>query len=198
MPKQWLILKAGVWGPTIYVKAKEGVSNDALRDEMTIVMRGARKLRPRQDDNFAINEVSMITSSLGSFFDSVNVIGAIISLFSLLVGGFGIANIMFVSCKRTRKSHWHSKIFGSKKLILLFEFLVEAVVLCVLGGSFGMLLVLGIGLIVSSTMEMSFILSVGNTAIGLLISVIIGLISGIVPAYNASRMDPVEAIRAKG
>ena len=196
--KTMVDIKSGRLGPTIYVKAKEGVSNEALRDEMTIVMRGARKLKPRQDDNFAINEVSMITNSLGSFFDSVNVIGAIISLFSLLVGGFGIANIMFVSVKERVNLIGIQKSLGAKNSFILFEFLVEAVVLCVLGGSFGMLLVLGIGLLVSSTMEMNFILSIGNTAIGLLISVIIGLISGIVPAFNASRMDPVEAIRAKG
>jgi putative ABC transport system permease protein len=122
--------------------------------------------------------------------------GWFISFFSLLVGGFGIANIMFVSVKERTNLIGIQKSLGAKNKFILFQFLFEAIILCVLGGIIGLLLVWAIAMILTKALDFEFVLSTGNILLGTGLSAIIGLIAGVLPAISASKLDPVEAIRS--
>ncbi len=182
-------------GSTIVVKAKPMVSNDELRDELTGLMRSIRKQKPSAEDNFAINETDIISKGFDSLFRVIAMVGWIIGGFSLLVGGFGIANIMFVSVKERTSIIGIQKALGAKNYFILLQFLFEAIFLSLIGGIFGLLIILLLTLIVSYTTEFTLILTQGNIFLGIGVSAIIGLISGILPAYSASKLDPVEAMR---
>ena len=182
-------------GSTIVVKAKPTVSNDELRDELTGLMRSIRKQKPSADDNFAINETDIISKGFDSLFRVIAMVGWIIGGFSLLVGGFGIANIMFVSVKERTSIIGIQKALGAKNYFILLQFLFEAVFLSLIGGVFGLLIILLLTLIVSYATEFHLILTQGNIFLGIGVSAVIGLISGILPAYSASKLDPVEAMR---
>lgn len=182
-------------GTTIIVKAKPDVSNTQLIDEMTGIMRSLRKQKPGEESNFALNEVSVINQGLQAFFSGLAVIGWIIGGFSLLVGGFGIANIMFVSVRERTNIIGIQKAIGAKNYFILLQFLFEAVFLSLLGGIIGLLLIfIGI-LLFQDAMSFPLVLSQKNILLGLVISTIIGLVSGFIPAWVAARLDPVEAIR---
>jgi putative ABC transport system permease protein len=182
-------------GTTILVKAKANVSNEELKDEVTGIMRSVRKLKPGEENNFALNEVSVINQGLQAFFGVLGAIGGIIGFFSLLVGGFGIANIMFVSVRERTNIIGIQKALGAKRYFVLLEFLFEAVFLSILGGIIGLLLIFLGTLIFGDVLPFKIVLSQANAFIGIGISTLIGLIAGIIPAWVASRLDPVEAIR---
>jgi putative ABC transport system permease protein len=181
----------------IQIKAKDGVRVEQLENELKGVMRSIRKLRPNEEADFAINKTTLLSKPLKSLFGVVSMGGWIIGLFAILVGGFGIANIMFVSVKERTQQIGIQKSLGAKNYFVLIEFLVEAVVLCIVGGGIGLLAVFLITLGVKEWMDLNLFLSTANIITGLLVSVSIGLISGFIPAYTASKLDPVEAIRAK-
>lgn len=181
--------------PLIMAKAKPGITSEQLSDELRGIMRSIRRLKPVAKDNFQLNEISVISSGMESLFDVVGAAGAIIGGFSILVGGFGIANIMFVSVKERTNQIGIQKALGAKNSFILLQFLFEAVILCVLGGGIGLLLVFGGATLVRLTADFNVAMSLGNVLTGVLISAAIGLISGFVPAFTASRLDPVEAIR---
>lgn len=181
----------------IQVKAKDGVSVDQLENEIKGVMRIIRKLRPSEEQNFAINKTTLLSKPLKSLFSVVSTAGWIIGLFAILVGGFGIANIMFVSVKERTQQIGIQKALGAKNYFILIEFLVEAVILCLVGGAIGLLSVYLITLAVKTWLGLNLFLSAGNIITGIFVSVSIGIISGFIPAFSASKLDPVEAIRAK-
>ncbi|MGB1206151.1 MAG: ABC transporter permease [Chitinophagales bacterium] len=182
--------------PFIGIKSAEGVPLAALKDEITGVLRAERKLKPKEDNNFAINELSLLSSILDSVFSVINVAGWLIGIFAILVGGFGIANIMFVSVKERTGIIGIKKSLGAKNHFILFEFLIEAICLCLLGGLLGLALVYGLGVLANSFIEsFQLMLSTKNVIYGLSISLVIGVIAGYIPAIVASRMNPVEAIR---
>ncbi len=181
----------------IQIKAKDGVSVDRLENELMGVMRTVRKLRPNEEPDFAINKTTLLSKPLKSLFGVVTLAGWIIGLFAILVGGFGIANIMFVSVKERTQQIGIQKSLGAKNYFILIEFLVEAIVLCLVGGVVGLISVYFITLGVKSYFEINLFLSTGNILTGIIVSVSIGMISGFIPAYSASKLDPVEAIRAK-
>ncbi|MFN8257663.1 MAG: ABC transporter permease [Bacteroidales bacterium] len=181
-------------GPLIMVKANEGITSDELIDELTGIMRSLRRIKPSEADNFALNQSSLISQGFDQIFSILDVAGIIIGGFSILVGGFGIANIMFVSVKEQTKLIGIQKALGAKSYFILLQFLYESVILALIGGIVGLLLIFILTSIVSATSEMDISMTIWNITVGLLISITIGVISGIVPAYNAARLNPVEAI----
>jgi putative ABC transport system permease protein len=200
IPINWarnvLDVKSEMYQPCIIVKAKPLYSNAEVKDELTGVMRSIRKLKPRAEDDFAINETDILTKGFESIFSVLSIAGWIIGGFSLLVGGFGIANIMFVSVRERTNIIGIQKSLGAKKYFILFEFLFEAIILCLIGGAFGLLLVYLGTVIVATAFDMELTLTASNIMLGVFVSATIGLISGYIPAYMASKLDPVVAIRA--
>jgi len=182
--------------PSIIVRGKEGIPMQEVQGELRGLMRSIRSLRPNQEDNFALNESTMLSDQLDIVFKVINVAGFIIGLFSILVGGFGIANIMFVSVKERTNIIGIQKSLGAKNYFILLQFLIEAIILCLMGGIIGLLMVYGGTFIVKWVADMTIVLYLKNIIIGIGTSVGIGIISGIVPAYFASKLDPVEAIRS--
>lgn len=183
-------------GTTIIVKAKPGVTIEEMKDELTGIMRSIRKLKPAADDNFALNQTDIISKGFDQLFGVIAIVGWIIGGFSLLVGGFGIANIMFVSVKERTNQIGIQKALGAKRYFILLQFLFEAVFLSLLGGAVGLLLVFLLSWGVKSLFDFPMFLSMQNIILGITVSATIGFISGFIPAWTASRLDPVEAIRA--
>lgn len=181
--------------PFIAAKAKPGVTNAQLKDEITGAMREIRGLKPMADDDFALNETNLLSKNFDGLFDMVSIAGAIIGGFSILVGGFGIANIMFVSVRERTNIIGIQKSLGAKNYFILSQFLFEAVFLSLIGGIIGLLLIYVLTLGLHSVIDMEITLTRSNIILGLSVSVLIGIISGFIPAYGASQLDPVEAIR---
>jgi putative ABC transport system permease protein len=184
------------FGQTINVKARPDADRDAFLAELEGILRSIHRLKPMEENDFAINEVSVISNQFDVFFQIFNLAGWIIGGFSILVGGFGIANIMFVSVKERTKIIGIQKAIGAKKYFILLQFIFEAVVLSLVGGILGLILVFSGALIFNYVADMSIALSVANIIMGLTISGVIGVLAGFVPALSASRLDPVEAMNA--
>lgn len=189
-------LRSDRMDPYIMVKAKDGVSTMELKDDLKGAMRSIRKIKPREDNDFALNEISLLSSSLDEMFSTLGIAGWVIGMFSILVGGFGIANIMFVSVKERTSIIGIQKSLGAKNYFILMQFLVEAVVLCVIGGLLGLFLVFIGATIATDVTGFNMQLTPSNIITGIIISGVIGIVSGFIPAHNASRMNPVDAIRS--
>ncbi|CAN5507336.1 ABC transporter permease [soil metagenome] len=193
--RKFLDVKNERLNPLIMAKAKEGITNAALIDELKGNMRAIRRLRPIEEDDFALNEAKLLSAQVGNLFNVITIAGWFIGGFSILVGGFGIANIMFVSVKERTPIIGIQKSLGAKNYFILIQFLSESVVLCLFGGILGILLVFFCTLLAAQS-GFDMPLTLGNIILGLSVSAIIGIVSGFVPAFTASRLDPVEAIRA--
>ncbi len=190
-------LKNELLYPYIAVKAKNGVSNEELKDELTGILRASRRIKPLGEDNFALNETNLLNSIFDSMFTVIGMAGWIIGGFSILVGGFGIANIMFVSVKERTTLIGIQKSLGAKNYFILLQFLTESVFLSLLGGAIGLLIIFLATLAAGNAISgMEISLSRSNVILGFTISFLIGIVSGFIPAYSASQLDPVEAIRS--
>lgn len=183
--------------PILIAKGREGVTTDALMDELKGIMRQIRRLSPRQEDNFSLNSVEAFSKAITDFFSTVNIVGAIIGGISLVVGLFGIANIMFVTVRERTGMIGLKKAIGAKKSSILFEFLMEATVLCIFGGAFGLFFVYILTLILSGPLKFPVYISLPMLFTTILICLSVGVLAGIIPALQAARMDPVVAIRSK-
>jgi len=182
--------------PTIIVKGKAGLTDVDVESELEGLMRSIRMIKPGQEDNFSLNRATLISNQLDKVFGFLTVAGWIIGGFSILVGGFGIANIMFVSVKERTNIIGIQKSLGAKNYFILLQFLIESIILCLVGGAVGLGMVYLATIGVKAAIDIQVVLDIGNIIIGISTSVTIGVISGIIPAYSASRLDPVEAIRS--
>jgi putative ABC transport system permease protein len=188
--------------PLIAVIPKKTVPIDELKYELKGVMRSIRRLSPFQDDNFAINQVSVFTEGIASIFSIVNIAGLFIGGFSILVGTFGIANIMFVSVQERVYQIGIKKALGARKIYILLEFLLEAIILCLLGGLMGLITVIILfkilgWMVTNAGSDFKFYITANNIIIGISISVLTGIIAGFLPAWSAANMRPVDAIRGE-
>lgn len=186
--------RAGV-SSAIIIKGFDHVDLSQLEFEIRRIMRSARKLRPKDDDDFAINKLTMFSDGLNQTFTVINLVGWLIGGFSLLVGGFGIANIMFVSVKERTSIIGLQKALGAKRRFIITQFLMESVILSIIGAIIGILLVVALGSAVSAFTEFQVYQSSAIMTQGVIVSAFIGILAGIVPAYSAARMDPVVALR---
>ena len=184
------------YGPTIVVRGKDGLKDVDVESELKGLMRSIRRLKPGEEDNFELNKVTAITNQLDQVFSFLDKAGFFIGIFSILVGGFGIANIMFVSVKERTNIIGIQKSLGAKSYFILMQFLLEAVFLCLMGGAAGLILVYGGTFLVKAALDVQVVLDPNNIIMGVSISLIIGVVSGIVPAWVAAKLDPVEAIRS--
>jgi putative ABC transport system permease protein len=183
--------------PVLIVKGKKEVTTAALSDELRGVMRQIRRLSPLQEDNFSLNSVEAFSQAITGLFGTINLVGAIIGVISLIVGMFGIANIMFVTVKERTPVIGLKKAVGAKRRSILFEFLLEATILCLMGGAIGLFLVYLLTLVLSGPLDFPTYIS-GTLLIGtVFICVFVGVLAGIFPASRAAKMDPVVAIRSK-
>ncbi len=178
---------------SITVKVKSGSDMELAKDELTNIMRSVRSLKPRDKDNFAINQQEAFRQQFGNIKLAIGGIGLGITALSLIVGGIGIMNIMFVSVKERTKEIGIRKALGAKRRIILFQFLSEAVVISLIGGVIGILITTSLVGLLQKVFVAN--LSVHLIVISLSVSVITGVISGIVPANQAARLDPIEAMR---
>jgi len=194
--KKMINVRTGArWGKLLNVKAKPGVDLNDLGDQVTGVLRSHRKLRPKEEDNFSINQVSVLTNLLKPVFNVMNMVGIVIGIFAIIVGIFSVANIMFVSVKERTNIIGIKKALGAKRGMILFEFLIESILICAVGGAFGLLTVIGVLKIISGVFEFTMFVSPTNMIIAVVLAIVIGVIAGLIPAIQASRMDPVEAMR---
>ncbi|GGC47552.1 ABC transporter permease [Parapedobacter defluvii] len=185
------------YGPVIMVSAAPNVSLEETESELRGVMRSIHRLGPQQEDDFSLNKTTIITAQLDAMFKVINIAGGIIGAFSILVGGFGIANIMFVSVKERTHIIGIQKSLGAKNYFILSQFLIEAIALCLIGGLMGLSFVFLLTLLVKLIFDLAIVVNVSMVILTVFLSTLIGLIAGIIPAAMAARMDPVEAIRSK-
>jgi putative ABC transport system permease protein len=178
----------------LIIKAKPGVSVQELSDETIMILRAARRLQPDEISNFSVNQASMLTQGFEAVFAGINIGGWVIGGFSILVGGFGIANIMFVSVRERTNQIGIQKALGAKKSFILQQFLVESILLSLIGGILGILLILLATVGVNYVFELDIHLTFANMLLALMISGVIGVVAGYAPASSAARMNPVEAI----
>lgn len=184
------------YNPNLMIKIRKGANVTDVRYEVEGVLRRVHKVKPGEGNDFAINQLSQVSERMDMLFASINVIGSVIGGFSLIVGAFGIANIMFVTVKERTKVIGLKKAIGARKGSILTEFLAEAVTLCLAGGLIGILLVLILSLAVTYGADFEITLSLKNILLGIGISGAVGVLAGYIPARSASKLDPVVAIRS--
>ena len=176
---------------------KANVNQDEFINEIKLLTRGARRLKPTDKDNFSIGTMSFVFNMVQSTFGVLTMIGWVIAGFSLLIGGFGIANIMFGSVKERTNMIGIQKALGAKKYVILIQFLVESAFLALAGGFIGIALVAIIVALVNLSGQVEVSITIANILSGFGIACIIGIIAGVVPAWSASNLNPVEAINSK-
>ncbi|UEG49031.1 ABC transporter permease [Ferruginibacter lapsinanis] len=191
------IIQDNFANPVLIAAGKDGVPTAALSDELKGAMRQIRRLSPTQEDNFSLNSVEAFSEAITGLFKTVNIVGGLIGIISLIVGMFGIANIMFVTVKERTSVIGLKKAIGAKSSSILFEFLMEATILCLLGGVIGLFFVYILSLVLSGPLNFPVYISIPLLFTTFIICLIVGIAAGIFPASRAAKMDPVEAIRSK-
>ena len=182
--------------PLILVQGKDNTSSRALKDELIGTMRALHKLTPVKEDDFALNDVNDFSAAISQAFVSLNIGGWAIAALSLIVGMFGVANIMFVSVRERTSQIGLKKAVGAKNRVILTEFLLESAFLCIIGGLIGLSLVFVLTLILTHALDFPVYISTGNMILAITVCIIVGIVAGFIPASQAARMDPVAAIRS--
>ncbi|MBY0536207.1 MAG: ABC transporter permease [Chitinophagaceae bacterium] len=184
-------------GPSIMVKGKDEIPMAQLKDELLAAMRSIRKLKPTQDDDFSLNDIDSFSEFMDNIFGYINKGGWAIAILSLVVGMFGVANIMFVTVKERTSQIGLKKAIGAKKGMILTEFLLESSFLCIMGGLLGLLGVFLLTLLAGAVVSFPIVISTSILILAVSICIIVGVLAGIIPASIAANMDPVVAIRSK-
>jgi len=182
--------------PIIMVQGQDNLSSKALKDDLIGTMRAIHKLSPTKEDDFSLNDINDLTESISVAFVSLNIGGWAIAALSLIVGMFGVANIMFVSVRERTSQIGLKKAIGAKNHIILTEFLLESAFLCIIGGLIGLSLVFILTQILSGVLDFPVYISTNNMIMAIVICIIVGILAGFIPARQAARMDPVVAIRS--
>lgn len=188
--------KNGFADPMIMVKSKNALVFEEMKYQIKSILRAKRKISPKEKDNFSFNQLDAIQNSINDIFVNIKVFGFIIGFFSLLVGSFGIANIMFVSVRERTRQIGIKKALGALSKVILIEFLIESIILCIIGGLFGIILVIFLGKLLSGPIGFPITLSSFNFMLGIIVSILVGMFAGFVPARRASRLNPVVAIQS--
>ena len=183
--------------PKILAQGDSLITSTALGEELRGAMRSIRKISPTQEDNFAINNIDNLSKFLDPIFSGMNIGGWAIAALSLVVGMFGVANIMFVTVRERTSQIGLKKAIGAKRGVILIEFLLESAFLCVIGGLIGMFAVFILTLIFSAILDFHVFIPLNIIALAVCICLFTGISAGIIPAFIAARMDPVVAIRSK-
>lgn len=183
--------------PLILVQGLDDKSSKSLKDELTGTMRAIRKLTPVKEDNFTLNDINDFSAAVSSLFVNLNIGGWAIAALSLIVGMFGVANIMFVSVRERTNQIGLKKAIGAKKRIILTEFLLESAFLCIFGGLIGLSLVYLLTIVLTNALHFPVYISTANMVMAIAICIVVGIVAGFIPARQAARMDPVVAIRSK-
>ncbi|MDP4222325.1 MAG: ABC transporter permease [Bacteroidota bacterium] len=176
------------------VRAKPGILAQELSDEATMILRASRRLRPGEESNFSVNMATMLSQGFDAVFKGINIGGWIIGCFAILVGGFGIANIMFVSVRERTNIIGIQKALGAKRFFILQQFLTESVLLSLVGGILGLFLIFIGTLCVNYLWDLNMHLTLANVMLALFVSGAIGIVAGYAPAYSAAKMNPVDAM----
>lgn len=163
------------------------------KDELYGIMRQTRGLKPSQKDDFAINQTEAFERQYNQIKFAIGGTGIFITILSLVVGGIGIMNIMFVSVQERTKEIGVRKAIGATKNMILAQFLLEAISICLIGGLIGLLMASGLSALINKFFPSTMPLWLAFTSI--LLSVLVGVLSGIVPSYRAARLDPIDALR---
>jgi putative ABC transport system permease protein len=182
--------------PKIIVQAKGNMSIPAFKDELTGAMRSIHKLAPGVEDDYALNDIESLSKSTESFFSSLNKGGWAIAALSLIVGMFGVDNIMFVTVRERTGQIGLKKAIGARKSTILSEFLLESSFLCIIGGLIGLVAVFILAAIFSATFSFKVFVPMNIIGLAVGICIFVGIVAGIIPAMTAAKMDPVVAIRA--
>ena len=190
IPEKWA-------NPKIIVQGREDIPMEMLKDELAGAMRSLRKLKPTEADDFSLNDIDSFSKFASDIFSGVNKGGWAIAALSLVVGMFGVANIMFVTVRERTSQIGLKKAIGAKRSTILTEFLLEAAFLCILGGMIGLLLVFILTQIFSALLGFTVFISLDIMLLAIGICIIVGVLAGIIPASIAAKMDPVVAIRSK-
>jgi putative ABC transport system permease protein len=182
--------------PLILVQGQDNLSSKSLKNDLIGSMRAIHKLSPTKQDDFSLNDVNDFSEAISSAFVSLNIGGWAIAALSLIVGMFGVANIMFVSVRERTSQIGIKKAVGAKSRVILAEFLLESAFLCIIGGLIGLLLVFGLTKILSLLADFPIFISTSIMALAIIICIIVGILAGFIPARQAAKMDPVVAIRS--
>ena len=178
------------------VQGLDNLSSKALKDELTGTVRAVHKLSPKKEDDFSLNDVNDFSAAISQAFVSLNMGGWAIAALSLIVGMFGVANIMFVSVRERTSQIGLKKAVGAKSGVILAEFLLESAFLCIIGGLIGLTLVFLLSQLLTVALDFPVYVSTNNMILAIIICIIVGILAGFIPARQAAKMDPVAAIRS--
>ncbi len=183
--------------PVIIAQGKPNITIPELKDELTGAMRSIRKLSPTQEDNYALNDIDSFSKFMHDIFGNISLGGWAIATLSLIVGMFGVANIMFVTVRERTSQIGLKKAIGAKRGTILTEFLLESAFLCIIGGAIGLFGVFILTQICSAFLSFKVFIPLSIIILAVVICLFVGVLAGIIPAFIAARMNPVVAIRTK-
>jgi putative ABC transport system permease protein len=180
---------------SIQAKAPDQAAYDAMTDEIIGLLRVVRRVPPGAENDFEIVSNESLISEVNSLTFLIRAGTGAVSAIALLAAGIGIMNIMLVSVSERTREIGVRKAIGATRRTILTQFLIEAVVICQIGGLIGIAMGLGGGNILALMLDIPPVLPIGWAILGLIVTSIIGVAFGVYPAWKASNLDPIEALR---